>query len=237
MLRNNKSTIALSIVVAALIIGGAILYVAKPSKSPSSLNKKDSLSLQGLSFEGMPILGDPNASVTILEFGDFQCPYCAIFFAQVEPVLKKEFIETKKANIVFKTLAFLGKESVDAGNAAECAGEQGKFWQMHQAIFEAELAELSQGKNNENSGNLNRQFFESTAEKLGLDKEAFLSCFDQNKYVSKLDKFMSDAQKAMNGRVGTPAVFVIKDKVASKMDKTQQGPFDIDAYRRIINEQ
>ena len=115
MPKNNKSTIALSIVVAALVIGGAILYATKPS-SPSGSSgssaqpqNQNSLAARGLSTEGLPVLGDSKAPATILEFGDFQCSYCAMFFSQTEPTLQKEFIDTGKANMVFKTLAFIGK--------------------------------------------------------------------------------------------------------------------------------
>ena len=235
MLKNNKTTIALSIIVAALIIGGAILYSSKPSSSGTTpAQNQNTLASQGLSTEGLPVLGDPKAPATILEFGDFQCSYCAMFFAQTEPTLQKEFIDTGKANLVFKTLAFIGKESTDAGVAAACAADQGKFWPMHDAIYSAEVAELAKNKSNENTGNLTRDFFASEADKLGMNKTDFLSCYDSQKYVSELNNNMSDASKALNGRVGTPAVFIIKNGQAAQVSQTQQGPFDIAEYERII---
>ena len=236
MPKNNKTTIALSIIVAAIIIAGAILYVARPKTTvaPAASNSQPSLADKGLSIDGLPVLGDPKAPATILEFGDFQCSYCAMFFAQTEPTLQKEFIDTGKANLVFKTLAFIGQESTDAGEAAFCAADQGKFWPMHDAIYSAEVAELAKNKSNENTGNLTRSFFASEADKLGMNKTDFLSCYDSKKYESKLTSDMTDAGKAMGGRVGTPAVFIIKDGQATQVNQTQQGPFDIAEYERII---
>ncbi len=234
MQKDNKKTIALSIIIAAIIIAGAVLYVARPKTTVAPTPSQTSLADKGLSIEGLPVLGNADAPATILEFGDFQCSYCAMFFSQTEPTLQKEFIDTGKANLVFKTLAFIGQESIDAGLAAECSADQGKFWPMHDAIYSAEVAELAKNKSNENTGNLNRDFFASEADKLGMNKADFLSCYDSKKYSSKLDSNMSDADKAMNGRVGTPAIFIIKDGQATQVNQTQQGPFDIAEYERII---
>ena len=74
-----------------------------------------------------PFLGDPNAKLTVVEFSDFQCPFCGRFFKDVGPQLKKDYIDTGKVKFVYKHLAFLGKESTDAANASECAKEQNKF--------------------------------------------------------------------------------------------------------------
>jgi protein-disulfide isomerase len=157
-----------------------------------------------------------------------------MFFAQTEPTLQKEFIDTGKAKLVFKTLAFIGQESVDAGEAAACAADQGKFWPMHDAIYSAEVAELAQKKSNENSGNLTRSFFASEADKLGMNKTDFLSCYDSKKYASLMTNNMTDAGKAMGSQVGTPALFVIKDGKATQVNQTNQGPFDIAEYERLI---
>ena len=69
--------------------------------------------------------------MTIVEFADFQCPYCGRHQQTVQPILQQEYIDTGKANFLYKHLAFLGPESVYAAEAAECAADQGKFWEYH----------------------------------------------------------------------------------------------------------
>jgi protein-disulfide isomerase len=236
MTTNNKTTLALSIVAAALIIGGVILYFGKSSNTAVAPQleqaDQDLLASRGLSVKGLPVLGDPKAPVTLVEFGDFQCSYCVLFFDKIKPAIQKQFIDTGKANMFFKTLAFIGRESTDAGLASACAAQEGKFWEMYDAIYSAELSELSANKNNENSGNLTRDFFATQAEKIGLDKEKFLSCYDQKKYLSLFDENLQDAIKAMGQQVGTPTLFVIKNGTAQKV----QNPFDLSNLERIINQ-
>ncbi len=234
MPKNNKTTIALSIIVAAIIIAGAILYVARPktTAAPAASNSQPSLADKGLSIDGLPVLGDPKAPATILEFGDFQCIACVRFFAMAEPQITKDLINTGKANMVFKILDFIGPESIDAAEAAECSADQGKFWEMHDAIYNAELNEVKANKNNENSGNLTKNFFVSTAKNLGMDVNQFTSCYDSQKYASKIASFYTDAGKALGGLISTPSIFVIKNGVGQKVDN----PFDVTSFEKIVNQ-
>ncbi|MCL5004078.1 MAG: DsbA family protein [Patescibacteria group bacterium] len=80
-------------------------------------------------------LGNPSASVKVVEFGDYQCPYCEQFYSSVFPQLKKDFIDTGKVEFAFRDLAFLGLESTNAALAASCANEQGKFWEYHDKLY------------------------------------------------------------------------------------------------------
>jgi protein-disulfide isomerase len=234
----NKITIYLSVIVAVLVIGVAIFYaLQKGGVSNSGLAKATStptsaLEAQGLSFDGLPLLGNPNATTTILEFGDFQCIACVQFFATAEPQITKDLIDTGKANMVFKILDFIGPESVDAAEAAECSADQGKFWEMHDAIYNAELNEAKANKSNENSGNLTKNFFVSTAKNLGMDVNQFTSCYDSQKYASKIASFYTDAGKALGGSISTPSVFVIKNGVGQKV----ANPFDVSSFEGIVNQ-
>ena len=112
------------------------------------------------------VLGDPAAPVTIIEYGDYQCPWCARFFDQIEPSLRANYIEPKKAKMVFRNFQFLSQESVDAAEAAECAKDQGKFWEFHDAIYKAELADGV-----EHNKNLNTDLFFQIATDIGLMKK------------------------------------------------------------------
>lgn len=239
--KQNKLTIVLSIVVAALVIAGAIIYAIRSGGGAGGGQAaKTNLTAKGLLTAGLPLRGDAKAPVTIVEFGDFQCVACVQFFATVEPQLKKELIDTGKANMAFKPLTFIdqfaGKdragESWMAAQAAECAADQGKFWEMHDAIYQAELNEVLAKKNNENSGNLTKSFFVNTAVSLKLNSSQFTSCLDSQTHTDKIDGFMADAQKAMGDQISTPTLFVIKDGVATQMQGNAS--FDINAYISLI---
>lgn len=145
-----------------------------------------------------PILGNPGAKVAIVEFADFQCPFCERFFTEIEPQLKSEFIDTGKANFSYQHFAFLGPESLTAGQAAECAKDQGKFWEMHDAIYKAQ--------NGENQGTFSAAKMQNLASKIQLDKTVFQTCM---KDLTTKDKVIFQTQFGKTlGVSGTPTVFI-----------------------------
>jgi protein-disulfide isomerase len=110
------------------------------------------------------ILGDPNAPVTFIEYGDYQCPFCARFFTDVEPLIRDQYVKTGKVKIIFRSYPFLGAESTAAAEAAECAKDQGKFWEYHDALYTAESQD-----GHENNGSMTRDLFLTLAQNLKLD--------------------------------------------------------------------
>lgn len=82
-----------------------------------------------------PVLGDTNAKVTIVEFADFQCPFCEQWYTQVEPNIINDYVKTGKAKFAFRIYAFLGPDSNSAAEGAYCANEQGKFWAYHNFLY------------------------------------------------------------------------------------------------------
>ena len=152
------------------------------------------------------VLGDPKAPVTLIEYGDFQCPFCARFHSQVGVQLREEYIKTGKVKMVFRNFQFLGPESIAAAGAAECAKDQGKFWVFHDAIYDEEIRDGRKNNNSENNGNLNREFFVSTAQSLGLNSGDFAACIDGEKYADQVAQDTSAAQAIdVNS---TPTTFV-----------------------------
>jgi len=240
--KQNKLSIALSIIVAALLIGGAIFYISRSGSGVENNSGPPTVSLadQGLALDGLAIKGDPKAKATLLEFGDFQCIACAQYFYTIEPQIEKDLVSTGKANEAFKILTFIddyaqksGKgESWQAAQAAMCAADQGKFWEMHDLIYQAEANEVLSKKQNENSGNLTRNFFINAAKDLKVNEAQFTSCFDSQKYTDKINSFMVDAQKAMGASVSTPTIYLIKDEVAQKVEN----PFDANALEALVNQ-
>ncbi|MEK6870150.1 MAG: thioredoxin domain-containing protein, partial [Thermoproteota archaeon] len=84
---------------------------------------------------GSPILGDPNAPITLVEFGDYQCFFCNKFFHDTEDSLLKNYVETGKVKVIFKDFTIIGADSIAAANAAHCASDQGKFWEYHDTLY------------------------------------------------------------------------------------------------------
>ncbi len=141
-----------------------------------------------ISIEGDPFLGDENAPVTIIEFSDFECPFCAKFHKETFPQIKEKYIDTGKVKFVYKDFP-LGshKNAQKAAEAAECANEQGKFWEFTEKLYET--------RNFEN--------LEQSASELGID---ITECLNSEKYSGEVRE---DLQNGIDAGVkGTPAFFV-----------------------------
>jgi len=149
-------------------------------------------------------MGDPNAPVKIIEYSDFQCPYCARFWQNTEPALVEAYVSTGKVYFEYRSVGlFLGAESKRAAEAAYCAGDQGKFWEMHDVIF------ANQGAV-ENGGAYQDARLVAFADELGLDLAQFKDCFNNNKYAARVDQDGLEASQA--GVSATPS-FLINGKL------------------------
>lgn len=188
-----------AIVVAALLIAGALIYTT----GSEAINPPLAQVLPGNQniADDDVVLGNSEAKVTIVEFGDYQCPFCGRFFKQVEPQLREEYIKTGKVKMVYRDFAFLGPESQGAALASQCAADQGKFWAYHDELY---LAETADGV--EHNGNLSSAFFKSTAVKLGLDSKIFESCLSSQLHKAEVEKDYNDGVSA--GVQGTPTTFI-----------------------------
>ncbi len=154
--------------------------------------------------KGDPFKGNKDAKVTIVEFSDFQCPFCSRFYEQTFPQLEKEYINTGKVKLVFKDfpLRSIHPLAQKASEAAECADEQGKFWEYHDKLFEAQQEWRTSGIDS----------FKQYASDLGLDTEKFNNCLDNDETKDEVDEDYNEALKA--GGRGTP-YFVINGKPLS----------------------
>ena len=138
--------------------------------------------------------GDPDAPVVIIEFSDFQCPYCGRHVTNTIPQLVEEYIDTGKAVYYYRDFPLsFHAEAKPAAVAARCANEQGEFWEYHDILFE-------------NSQSLSTDNYKQWAEDLGLDTEQFNSCLDEQKYADDVDAdFTAGAQAGVSG---TPSFFI-----------------------------
>lgn len=149
------------------------------------------------------VLGNPTAPVTMVEFADFQCPFCERFFTDTWPSLKKDYIDTGKLKFVYKNLPINDRsgsdhESHDAANAALCAKDQNKFWEYHDVLFK--------NQNGENQGAFSRDNLKKFAANLGLDTGKFNQCLDTGKYNAQVQADFDEASKL--GINGTPTLVV-----------------------------
>lgn len=146
------------------------------------------------------ILGDPNAPVTIIEFSDYECPFCQRYYLTTYQQIKEEYVDTGKVNIVFRDFPLnFHPNAQKAAEAAECAGEQGKYYEMHDRLFESGVL-----------GGVTT--FKIYAANLGLDTEAFNECLDSGEMASEVKKDLRDGQSF--GIRGTPA-FIIEGELIS----------------------
>ena len=139
-------------------------------------------------------LGDEDAPVTIVEFSDFQCPFCSRHFSQTQPQLQQNYIDTGKVVYYFKNLPLSFHPMADpAAQAAECAGKQGSFWEYHDYVFE-------------NQQTLSEENLKVWASDLGLDTGQFNECYDSKEFNDKIQADLAQAQQL--GASGTPTFFI-----------------------------
>ena len=210
MRNNNSKFLSVGVILGALVLGIFLISAGdKVNQAPRSGHlgniSGQNNQPQGVSLDKLieledddPVLGDSNAPVTLVEFGDYQCTFCTKFFKETEPYLIKEYVNTGKLKIVFRDLPINGSESNNAAEASECADDQGKFWEYHDKLFN-ERRGYQAGVFTDD----NLKFF---ASELGLDVEEFSSCYDSGKHKSEINNDIRDAARA--GARGTPNFFL-----------------------------
>lgn len=222
--KNRDWFLPVSILASGFMIAGSIVYLVKSNSIQPTQNNlgdaKKELAALGIPQSPPPlsnndvILGDIKAPVTLIEYGDYQCPFCGRFFSQVEPLLRNNYINTGKLKMVFRNFQFLGPESVAAAEAALCAKEQSKFWVYHDALYQTEVQD-----GRENNGNLTSDLFLKLARGLKLDEAAFAKCINGHKYSAEVEKETTDAQSA--GVNSTPTSFVNGEKLQGALPYAQ----------------
>jgi len=161
------------------------------------------------------VKGDENAPVTMVEFSDYECPFCGRHFEQTYPQIIEEYVNTGKVKLVYRDFPLdFHPNAQKAAEAAECAGEQDKYWEMHDKLFENQQA---LGINN----------LKQYAKEIGLNTAKFNSCLDSGKMVSEIAKDMQDGQAA--GISGTPG-FIINGRLVS-------GAQPFSAFKQIIEQE
>jgi protein-disulfide isomerase len=154
----------------------------------------DALPTNPVSIAKEPFKGAANAKVALIEFSDYQCPFCGRYDADTYPQIQKEYVDTGKIKYVWRDLPLdFHKQAFKAAEAAHCAGEQGKFWEMHDHLFA-------------NQKNLAPEELPKFAEALKLDKGQFQQCIDSSRYAEEIKKDITEAGNV--GISGTPSFLV-----------------------------
>jgi protein-disulfide isomerase len=164
---------------------------------------------------GSPLLGNPSAPVTLIEFGDYQCHFCNVFFHSTEGDILKNYVETGKVKIIFKDYNIIGPDSVNASHGAHCAKDQGSFWEYHDILYS--------NWTGENNGWASSKNLEKFANEIGLDMDVWTQCMLDGTHSQTILASNEDAKSL--GITGTPAFFVIgSDGKTTKLFGAQ--PFD-----------
>lgn len=154
----------------------------------------DALPANPVVIASEPSKGNATAKVAVVEFSDYQCPFCGRYSKDTLPLLKSEYIDTGKVKYVFRDLPLsFHKQAFKAAEAAHCAGAEGKFWEMHDTLFQNQTA-------------LAPEQLAGHAKALGLNEGAFQQCLDSGKFAADVNKDIADAGAA--GITGTPAFLV-----------------------------
>jgi protein-disulfide isomerase len=141
-----------------------------------------------------PVLGDPNAPVTIIEFSDYECPFCGRFYSQTLPQIKSNYIDTGKVKLVYRDFPLSFHQMAEpSALAANCAADQDKFWEFHDKAFE-------------NQGSLSEATLTAWAQELGLEMNAWNECRRDPQRREEIRSDLRDGTAA--GVQGTPAFFV-----------------------------
>ena len=211
---NRRSAFALAgIAIVAMAVVLAFVIFQQTNAGSEKLPERTT------SGEGR-VLGDANAPITIVEYADFQCPVCKRVETTLLPQIEKDYIQTGKAKLEFRMFPIIGQESWNAAQAADAAADQGKFWEYHDALFNAQGAE--------NGGNFEFEKLVAIAERLGLDVPKFSETLRSNAHL----KAIQDEKDAATNVHSTPTFYVTDGKT----DKMIVGAQSFGVFKSAIDE-
>lgn len=170
-----------------------------------------------------PILGSHNAPITLVEFGDFQCHFCNVHFQNTEHKLLENYVVTGKVNIIFKDFTIVGPDSINAAHAAHCAGEQNKYWEYHDILYN--------NWSGENTGWAAKQNLTKFANEIELDLQSFEQCMNSKRYNDMINQSNLDASKL--GITGTPAFIIIDNN--NERAEVFQGAQPYKTFEKVFN--
>jgi protein-disulfide isomerase len=185
--RKQASWLVIMVIIAVVFVGmGAIALKQNQNNAEPVVTSLDKS------------MGNEDAPIVVVEYGDYQCPACGRFASTVKPKIVEEFVKTGKVRFVFRSFQFIGEESFWAAEAAECANEQGKYWEFYDKLYSSQAGE--------NAGAFRKENLEGFAAELGLQTEQFNQCLASGKYTDKVKAETLEAQNL--GLRSTPSLLV-----------------------------
>ena len=192
-------------IIIGIIVGGFVVGYGTNS------NNSETLTSEKLIKNGSPIMGNIDAPITILEWGDYQCTYCYKFHQNTLNIINEEFIKTGKVKIIFKDFPLNGPDSKLAAEASYCAQDQQKYWEYHD--------ELYKNWGGEKTGWITREALTKFAQSTELNIEEFNKCLDVHKYQNKVDSIHNFGKEI--GIDATPTFLVFNDEKIIKIRGNQ----------------
>jgi protein-disulfide isomerase len=165
-----------------------------------------------------PVMGSPDAPVTIVEYSEYLCPYCRRFVLETLPLIEEEYIDTGKVKLIFRDFPVHGQPAVLIAMVAECAADQGKFWEMHMFLWER-YEEWSQSQDI-------LATFQGYAEELGMDTEEFTSCLQEGTVVERI---IEDYNIGVQDGVSATPAFLINGTAV-------RGALPFEEFQKVIDE-
>jgi len=178
------------------------------------------LTIQKLTENGSPILGDPSATITILEWGDYQCTFCYRFHESSLKTIIGDYIDTGKVKLVFKDFPLNGPDSILAAEASYCAEDQEKYWEYHD--------ELYTNWGGEQTGWITRDSLNQFASTIELDLKQFNTCLDEHLHKQRVMKLYQFGREV--GIDATPSFLIFNNENVIKITGNQP----IDVFIRTI---
>ena len=193
-----KMGILLAIAAAAAVLLGVLAFLGGMG-GDSADDIQTAALMSTLMDNGSPILGDVDAPITLVEFGDYQCHFCNVFFHNTKDRLTADYVDTGKVRIIFKDFTIIGPDSIKAAEGSRCATEQGLYWEYHDTVYSY--------WNGENNGWASLDNLHRFAAEAGLDVPAWSECVQSGRHAEAVSASSRDARSLELG--GTPSFFVI----------------------------
>ncbi|MBI2797049.1 MAG: DsbA family protein [Gemmatimonadetes bacterium] len=219
--RSKPSSVFYVALIAIFVGGAGILYVmASRASAVRQPTRIDPTLLAGTKAEGY-LLGRPDAPVQVAEFGDFECPLCANFAVVTEPDVRRRLVDSGLVALRYYDFPLpMHRNTWSASHAAACANEQGKFWPMHDRLYEGQMEWNSQATGDP------RKVMKGYAGELGLNVDQWSTCFDEQKYALKIEANRAEGDRRRVN--GTPTFYI--------GDRMLDGTLTYDALRKVVDQ-
>ena len=195
-------------IIIGIIIGLGLMTNLEKSLDDSSILNKENL------LQGSTMLGNPNAKITIVEFGDYQCTFCYKFHDETMKKINQEYIKTANVNFIYKDFPLNGEQSILASEASYCAQKQNKFWEYHDTLYN--------NWGGENTGWITENVLQRFAKDVGLNLDEFSQCLENSEYRQKVLENEQFAREI--GINATPSFLIFNDSELYRIIGAQ--PFD-----------